>query len=482
MHTRTMATVVAAVVLASACGDSTNPDTGTPGIRVVAGAGQADTVDATLSQALVVEVRDTAGHLRSGEVVRFQPQPDAQALSVALLTGEFSSFAADTTDADGQVDVLVRLGSRAGTALLQVSVPVFGFVDTATFSVNPGGPTTVLAEPSDTTISVGASFQLRAWVADRHVNPRPDAVTYQSFDAAASVAAAGMVTGEDAGIARIVARAAGLSSDTCRVRVQPGGTIAASVTSGVAVVNLDGSEYTVLPIATADYNGRYPSWLADTAIAAMDGQYYAELVRVSLSGAVHYLVPATDVVVLEVWPQASRDASWIYFGGLVPGYNTGGISIWRVHPDGSGLERVSPPNADGRGDTYPSPSPDGTRVAVATTRSGSFTLAVIDVATKQLTDLGISGLAPRWAPASDTIAYMAGSGWSEIWVVDASGGGSRRISLPGRAYATGIDWSPDQRWIIAYGPDGLELVEVATGRVVSLPNLPGGLSQPAWKP
>jgi hypothetical protein len=471
-----------AVMLASACGETAGPDTGTPGLRFVAGAGQADTVDATLSQALVVEVRDTAGHLKSGEVVRFQAEPDNQALNVALLTGQFSSFVADTTDADGRVDVLVRLGTRAGAALIQVSVPVFGFVDTAAYTVHEGGPALVFAEPSDTTIQVGESFQLRAWVADRHANPLPDPVTYQSFDAAASVSTTGIVTGQDAGVARIVARAAGLSSDTSHVRVGLAGTIVASVASGVAVVNLDGSGYTVLPIATADYNGRYPSWLADTAIAAMDGQYYGELVRVSLSGAVHYLVPAADVVVLEVWPQASRDASWIYFGGLVPGYNTGGISIWRVHPDGNGLERVSPPNADGQGDTYPSPSPDGARVAVATTRFGSFRLAVIDVATKQLTNLGVSGLAPRWAPVGDTIAYMAGPNSSEIWLVDASGGGARLVSPPGRAYAIGIDWSPDRRWIIARGPDGLELVEVATGQVTSLPNLPADLSQPAWKP
>jgi hypothetical protein len=44
-----------------------------------------------------------------------------------------------------------------------------------------------------------------------------------------------------------------------------------------------------------------------------------------------------------------------------------------------------------------------------------------------------------------------------------------------------MDWSPDGRWIIAVGGGGLELLEVATGRVVPLPHLPPGLVHPAWQ-
>jgi Tol biopolymer transport system component len=245
------------------------------------------------------------------------------------------------------------------------------------------------------------------------------------------------------------------------------------------VVNLDGSGYSVLPVATADYQGRYPSWISPTAIAAMDGQYYARVLRVGTSGTVQYLVPNADTVVLEVWPQASRDGSWIYFGGLVPGYSTAGVSIWRVQPTGTGLQRVSPSNVDGQGDTEPSPSPDGTKIAVATTRFGGFTLAVIDVATAQITNLNVPGQGPRWAPAGDTIAYLSGS---EIWLVSSGGGGARRVSPLGRSYGLGIDWSPDRHWIIARGSMSLELIEVATGQFLTLPGLPGGPYQPAFKP
>jgi Tol biopolymer transport system component len=95
--------------------------------------------------------------------------------------------------------------------------------------------------------------------------------------------------------------------------------------------------------------------------------------------------------------------------------------------------------------------------------------------------LGPLAASPRWAPVGDTIAYLAGVGPGEIWLVHASDAGARRVSPPGRLYDPGIDWSPDGRWVIARGPNGLELVEVATGRVVALADVPRGLAQPAWK-
>lgn len=478
--------VVFLFALATSCSDSTSPGGGRQvvGIRIIAGSGVSDTVDAVLAQALVVEVRDTVGALAGGQVVRFAEVPDTLgALSVAPLAGQvFGSFVAETTTAQGQASVLVRFGAKVGPARLAVSVPAYGFSDTAGFTVLAGKPFRVLIRPSDTAIVVGAAFPLRTAVVDRYGNPRSAPVAYATLDTTVRVSTGGSVTGQTVGLGRIVASATGLLPDTARVSVLPVATIAASTTGGILIVNLDGSGSRSITVPTANYNGRFPSWLSATTIAAMDGQYYARLLRVSTSGGVQYLVPTTDTtVVFEVWPQAARDGSWIFFAGLVPGYSTGGVSVWRIKPTGDSLTRVSPPNVDGVSDTYPSPSPDGSRVAVATTRSGDFTLALIDVATSQLTDLGIPGIAPRWAPAGDTIAYLGGGG-EQIWLVSANGSGARRVSQPGRYYVPGMDWSPDRRWIIARGSTSLELVEVATGNVIPLGGLPGDLSQPAWKP
>lgn len=67
MAARRTATSSMALALLLSCGDGTGPATGTPGIAFLTGDAQTDTVDATLAQALVVEVRDTrwSGSVRS---------------------------------------------------------------------------------------------------------------------------------------------------------------------------------------------------------------------------------------------------------------------------------------------------------------------------------------------------------------------------------------------------------------------------------
>lgn len=55
---------------------------------------------------------------------------------------------------------------------------------------------------------------------------------------------------------------------------------------------------------------------------------------------------------LDDGPDYSPDGSWIYFNSD----RTGLMQIWRVHPDGSGLERVT---FEDKNDWFPHPSPDG---------------------------------------------------------------------------------------------------------------------------
>lgn len=479
---------VVCLAYAAACSQPTQPGGGTQaGISFLNGAGASDTVGAVLPQALVVEVRDTRGAAAVGQLVRFTQVPSAgAALSVAPGAGQsFDAFVAESTDARGQASVLVRLGSIPGAAQLAISVPAYGLVDTAAFTVQAGRPANVDVTPLDTAISVGAHFQLHAAVVDRYGNPTGGAVSYGSPDSVVRVDTAGLVTGEAGGVGLVVVTAGGAAPDTCVVVVQPAGTIAASVTGGVLFVNFDGTGAHTVAVPTAGSQGRFPTWLSDTAVAAMDGQSNGQLVTVSTSGAVHYVVPPSDTAVeLEVWPQAARDGSWIYFAGLSTDSSTAGLSVWRIMPNGDSLTHVSPPLADWTSDTYPSPSPDGTRVVVSTTRFGgaSPTLAVIDVATSQITSLGVPGVAPRWAPDGKTIAYLGGIIQSEIWVVDSSGSLARRVSPPGRSYGPGLDWSPDGKWIIARGVKSLELVYVATGKAVLLTNLSSDARQPTWKP
>jgi len=332
-------------------------------------------------------------------------------------------------------------------------------------------------------VYIGGNYQLRANLVDRHGHVLSGSVTYSTPDAPeVTISPSGLVAANAAGRWRVVASAGGLA-DTSWVGVPPTGTIVATTVTGVAIVGLDGSGYQPISVANSADKGRYPTWISATEIAAQDGQYYPELLHITSGGTVTPLVVDTTTTVFEIWPQASRDGAWIYFAGKVPNYSTSGLSIWRIHPNGTNLERVSPANSDGEAETCPSPSPDGTKVVATTTRGGgTYQLAVINVATHALTPLNVSGIQPRWAPAGDTIAYLGGPGWTELWVVSSTGGGARRVSLPGRNYEFGIEWSPDRAWLVARSQYGFELIQVATGAVIPLSSLPAGLSQAGWKP
>jgi Tol biopolymer transport system component len=56
-------------------------------------------------------------------------------------------------------------------------------------------------------------------------------------------------------------------------------------------------------------------------------------------------------------PDYSPDGEWIYFNSS----RTGRMQIWRIHPDGSGVERVTDSEF---GDWFPHPSPDGRHLLV----------------------------------------------------------------------------------------------------------------------
>jgi Tol biopolymer transport system component len=418
-----------------------------------------------------------------GETVRFdalrQPTgPYSQYPSVevaGLASDAFEGFAADTTDSAGRAGVVVRMGVAAGPGGVAVTVPRLALVDTAAYTILPGRAVFVTAEPADTAVRVSGTFGLRTQVADRFWNPRPDPITFSSLDPAASVTTAGVVGGQVVGRGRIVARA-GAAWDTSWVSVVPNGVFAATEWQGLVISNFDGSGRQVLPLAGSN-GGYYPSWSSAANLIITSGSRIT-LVRYPSGNTEQILSPSDSGLVEEVWPAATRDGSRVYFAGTK---DYAFMQVWRIAASGGTLERVSPdPNGDWY--TWPAPSPDGSRVALVTSGSlGYLRLAVMQVGTGILTPVGGPALSPRWAPQSDRIAYIQDTS-GELWVVDADGGNGRRISPPNRAYAVGLDWSPDEQWVVASAlGSGIELVNVNTGAVLPLPGT-YSLSQPAWRP
>jgi Tol biopolymer transport system component/serine/threonine protein kinase len=102
-------------------------------------------------------------------------------------------------------------------------------------------------------------------------------------------------------------------------------------------------------------------------------------------------------------------------------------------------------------DHVPQYSPDGKRIAFASNRTGSYEIWLCDADgsnTAKLTSFGGPYVAnPAWSPDGRRIAFIARPGGSsEIYVISADGGKPER--LPGTQSSDGLaSWSRDGKWI-----------------------------------
>jgi Tol biopolymer transport system component/DNA-binding winged helix-turn-helix (wHTH) protein len=133
------------------------------------------------------------------------------------------------------------------------------------------------------------------------------------------------------------------------------------------------------------------------------------------------------------------------------------LDIWRV--DGptlvhnkSGSAPVPPTRlvSSTRMDTNPQYSPDGSRIAFTSSRSGTLQIWVCDSDGSnpvQLTNFETDAATPRWSPDGRYIAFDAlTGGTSDIYVVSAKGGAVRRIT-PEHSDESMASWSQDGKWI-----------------------------------
>ena len=170
----------------------------------------------------------------------------------------------------------------------------------------------------------------------------------------------------------------------------------------------------------------------------------------------------TDHPANDWGPDWSPDGEWIIFNsdrdGILRGY--------RVHPDGSGLERIDV-------DTwfeYPSFSPDGTRVVFSGHAGSDYDLYVADLATGATTRLTDSNGAdgwPVWSPDGESIAFASERDdctrvpdtqdcWRtgepgehhDIWLMDADGSDQRRVTPE---FGQFVAWAPDGEHLLISG-------------------------------
>lgn len=491
--------LVAAAVLAAACSsdapsEPSPPPGGAPAIQVLSGSGQTDTIGTVLPEALEVEVRGTNGRgaagvpvtfggCTAGCYVGFRPAGESGAFKLELIV---------PTDSRGRSRVDVQLFGPAGPAPMPVAVPSLSLSATASATVLPGNAVGVRITPHDTAVRFQSSYPVTAFTYDRYNNKRADPVALTTATPSiVTVTGAGTVTGAAYGRGKLRA-SSGPFTDSAFASVLPSGTIAASGFSSpshVVVMNLDWSGYTEL-VETGVYGGGAPSWSPDGLSIAY--QYYGgtatgSLWLTSLTGpAVKLIQNHPPSFEEEHFPRFSRDGAWIYFQGLTSVLQLG--EVWRVHPDGSGLERVGPAGSSAGGDYFPDPSPDGTRVVLSTNRGDQYgprRIVVRDIATGTDLDLGVRGSYPRWSPVGEDIAFLSAGTMStpEALTLIRSDGTNPRVILPraGNYSFHGIGWSPDGEWLITDNDGGLVVIQVATGLIVPLGPIGNLLNDPDWK-
>ena len=173
--------------------------------------------------------------------------------------------------------------------------------------------------------------------------------------------------------------------------------------------------------------------------------------------------PATPHQENEYSPSLSADGKWIIFTAE----RAGQADLYRVHPDGSGLQQLT---TDPAFDDQGTLSPDGATVAFVSTRgSGIANIWLLDIATnkyKNLTNSSAGNFRPSWSPDGDWIAFSSDRDatpgkfpgmWEHlqstgIYIVRPDGTGLRRLTRTG-GVAGSPTWSADGKRVLYYETD-----------------------------
>lgn len=473
----------AAILVATvACSSASAPRA--PGILVVAGGGQSDSVLSILPQALVIRILAGPDQSHANQVVQFRSVANAngatEAYVLPLTTAVPNTFVVDSTDSNGEASVQVELGTVAGPVHVVVAAPVLGFVDTVTFTALPGAAVKVVASPTDTAFYVNGTEAIQASAADQFGNPRPGDPVALTVASGSATIAGGVLTGTAVSRVAVVVSSA-KASDTIFASVVPQGTLAA-VSSDTAIVmfNLDGTGFSTLAhtiATTVRWDPTGSKVLFNSANTNVGGGAGGPESLVTTSGVMS-TADTPPANYLDTWPDYSRDGMWIYFARYLGGEPE---ALWRIHPDGTGADSLKVNLFDNN--YMPSPSPDGTQVAYIG-GDNSPVLRILTIATGAVFDPEIPAFSPKWSPNSDLIAYITvGEFDGPISVVHSNGTGARIVGSATAGYGYGIDWSPDGVWVVAqrYPAGPIDLINVASGVVLPLP-FTVGLGSPSWRP
>lgn len=138
----------------------------------------------------------------------------------------------------------------------------------------------------------------------------------------------------------------------------------------------------------------------------------------------------------------------------------------------------------------PALSPDGSKLAFATTQDGNSEVFVLDLRTKhaqRMTFHSAGDLSPSWSPTGREIAFTSDrGGHPQVYLMNADGSNVRRLTFKGD-YNAAPAWSPQGDWIAHVcrigqmgfklcltTPDGQQHLQVTSGSGID--------DSPSWAP
>ncbi|RKU18955.1 hypothetical protein C6501_02015 [Candidatus Poribacteria bacterium] len=154
------------------------------------------------------------------------------------------------------------------------------------------------------------------------------------------------------------------------------------------------------------------------------------------------------------------DTRWTPTGQIVFESQT---KLYRINPDGTGLEELAAPGGERIGDF--TVSPDGKKIMFDWTEridgTAVTSVRVLDIETGKIRKIADMNFAfPDWSPDGRHIVYstaiVGGGGGNSLWIMDADGRNPRQLDLPPpraaglnvNVAAWGPRWSPNSQQIV----------------------------------
>lgn len=222
-------------------------------------------------------------------------------------------------------------------------------------------------------------------------------------------------------------------------------------------------------------------------VSTRDGDY--AVYGVSAGGGEERRLTDADVdpstpqgLFFQTEPAWSPDGSTIAFASK----RSGTFDLYAMNADGSGTRRLTSTKDD---DDQPTWSPDGERIAFTRGASGRiFVMGADGSGARRLTGEEVEESEPAWSPDGRSLAYSKkapGSSVRELWLVRPDGSQRRRLTKLG-GVAQGPAWSPDGRRIVFsanVGDDRFDIYTVgADGKDVRLVTSGEDSFEPSWSP